>query len=79
MIFHRGLQRFLKRDFLLAFTGIALYAKLTHPQVKIIACQPANDACLYECVKANRILEDFTGTDTFSDGRKFSYSFDFTS
>ena len=37
-------------------SGIALYAKLARPDVKIIGCQPVNDCCLYECVKANKVV-----------------------
>ena len=49
-------------------SGIALAIKLINPSIKIIGCQPKNDCCMYESVKAGRILEDNQMSDTFADG-----------
>ena len=49
-------------------SGIALYIKLMNPSIKVIGCQHVNDCCMYKCVKADRILDDYTSKQTFSDG-----------
>lgn len=49
-------------------SGISMYVKLTNPNIKIIACQPKNDPCMYESINAGHIVDEFTGISTISDG-----------
>lgn len=49
-------------------SGIALYMKLINPNIRVIACQPVNDACMYESIKSGHIVEDNVFHDTISDG-----------
>ena len=47
--------------------GIAMYAKLTKPSIRIIGCQPLNDAAMWESLQAGQIT-DIDARQTFSDG-----------
>lgn len=47
--------------------GIAAYLKTVNPQIKIIGCLPAHAPVMYECIKANKII-DVPEKSTLSDG-----------
>lgn len=48
-------------------SGVAVYLKSLHPKVKIIGCQPANDAAMWASVQAGRIVR-LEAQPTLSDG-----------
>eukprot|EP01064_Diplonema_japonicum_P029120 TRINITY_DN4633_c1_g1_i1.p1 TRINITY_DN4633_c1_g1~~TRINITY_DN4633_c1_g1_i1.p1 ORF type:complete len:324 (+),score=50.25 TRINITY_DN4633_c1_g1_i1:59-1030(+) len=48
-------------------SGVAAYLKSVVPSVKIIGCQPSQDAAMHRCVAANKILE-IDCLPTLSDG-----------
>ena len=47
--------------------GIAMYAKLVKPSIRIIGCQPKNDAAMWESLQAGHVT-DIHGKQTISDG-----------
>jgi len=49
-------------------SGVALYCKMMKPTIKIIGCQPVNDAYMYECIKAGKIVDDNIELDTIANG-----------
>ena len=49
-------------------SGIAMYIKYINPKIKIVACQPVNNCCMYECIKSDYIVENNTFKETISDG-----------
>ena len=48
--------------------GISAYIKSMKPSVKIVGCQPKLDCCMYESIKAGRIVDDNLMQETFADG-----------